>query len=140
MPELLLVLRIVLAVLLYGFLALAFYVIARDLQRRAAETPAACPDATLIVEAESPPEQQFALRPVTAIGRAQDNHVVIDDAFASSNHAIVAWRDNAWWVEDLNSHNGTYLNDERITKPKLLASGDRIGIGETVLRFENPSR
>lgn len=140
MPELLLALRIVLASLLYGFLALAFYVIARDLHQRAREMPTACSSATLVIEAEAPPEQQFTLRPVTAIGRARENHVVINDAFASSNHAIVAWRENAWWIEDLGSHNGTYLNDERISKPRLLVSGDRIGIGETVLRFEDATR
>lgn len=140
MPALLLTLRIILAILLYAFLALTLYVIAVDLRRRARETPVACPDATLIVEAETPPELHFTLRPVTAIGRTGDNHIVIDDTFASSNHAIIAWRDDAWWVEDLDSHNGTFLNDEQITEPRLLVSGDRIGIGETVLRFESAVR
>jgi len=140
MPELLLVLRIVLAALLYGFLGLAFYVVARDLQQRAKEMPQAYPAASLIVEAETQPEQSFALRPITAIGRNRDNHVIIDDPFASGNHAIVTWRDSAWWVEDLESHNGTYLNDQRIAKPQLLVHGDRIRIGETVLRFHNAAR
>jgi pSer/pThr/pTyr-binding forkhead associated (FHA) protein len=139
MPEVLFALRIVLAVLLYAFLALVFYVIARDLRQRAKEERAACPSATLVVEAETSPELRFAVRPVTAVGRSRDNHVIVADPFASSNHAIIAWRDNTWWVEDLNSHNGTYLNDQRVTSPQVLAAGDRIRIGETVLRFESPA-
>jgi pSer/pThr/pTyr-binding forkhead associated (FHA) protein len=138
MAELLLALRIALAVLLYAFLALAFYVIGRDLRGRAQEEPAAATAATVVIESETAPAQRFPLRPVTAIGRGHDNHIVVDDPFASSTHAIIAWRDNGWWIEDLSSHNGTFLNDERITKPRPLASGDRIGIGETTLRFDEP--
>jgi len=140
MPELLLALRIVLAILLYGFLALAFYVVARDLEKRATEAPPSCPAAVLVVESETQAERSLALKPITAIGRGRDNHVVIDDPFASANHAIVTWRDNAWWVEDLESHNGTYLNDERVGKPQLLVHGDRIRIGETILQFHDSSR
>ncbi|MCU0519874.1 MAG: FHA domain-containing protein [Anaerolineae bacterium] len=139
MPELLLALRIVLVVLLYGFLALALFVIARDLRERGQEAAPLCPSASLAIEGEASADQRYTLRPVTAIGRGRDNHVTIDDPFASSNHAIVAWRDNTWWIEDLGSHNGTYLNDDRVTKPRPLVSGDRIGIGETVLRFDSPA-
>ncbi len=139
MPELMLILRIVLAVLLYGFLGLVFYAIWRDLRERGREPECELPAGSLIVEGETEPQQRFALRPVTAIGRGRDNHVVIDDPFASSNHAVIVWRENTWWVEDLNSHNGTYLNDERIDGPRPLVSGDRISIGETTLRFELPA-
>ncbi len=135
-PELLLILRVVLALLLYGFLALVFYAIWRDLRERSREPECELPVGSLIVEAETEPQQRFALRAVTAIGRSRDNHVVIDDPFASSNHAVIVWRENTWWVEDLNSHNGTYLNDERIDGPRPLASGDRIAIGETTLRLD----
>jgi pSer/pThr/pTyr-binding forkhead associated (FHA) protein len=76
------------------------------------------------------------LRPITAIGRAENNPIVVDDPFASAHHAIIIWREDHWWLEDLDSHNGTYLNEARVTQPATLASGDRIRIGQTVLRFE----
>ncbi len=60
MPELLLALRIVLAILLYGFLALAFYVVARDLEKRATEAPPSCPEAVLVVESETQAERSLA--------------------------------------------------------------------------------
>jgi pSer/pThr/pTyr-binding forkhead associated (FHA) protein len=132
----LLILRFVLAALLYGFLAVALYVMWRGLRPGGRDESVPYEPATLTIESESLPESTFSLRAVTAIGRAADNHLVLNDPFASANHVIVVWRDNRWWVEDLNSHNGTYLNGERIDKPRQLADGDRIGVGETVLRFE----
>ncbi len=136
MAETLLVLRIVLAALLYAFLGLLFYVIWRDLHARSRQDGNRCQPANLTVQSDTHPEQRFTLRPVTAIGRGADNHIVVDDRFASANHAMVVWREQRWWVEDLNSHNGTYLNGERISEPHALSGGDLILVGETLLRFE----
>jgi len=136
MDQFLLILRFVITALLYAFVTVAFYVIWRSLRQHAQEDEEAPQQAILTVETESTPDQHFTLRPVTAIGRSSENHLVIDDPFASANHVLVVWRENRWWIEDLGSHNGTYVNDERVTKPKTLNSGDRIRVGETVLRFE----
>lgn len=136
MAELLLILRFVLAALLYGFLGLVFYLIWRDLKAHSQEDARPFSPATLRAEAGAMPNRQFSLRPVTAIGRDRDNHLVIDDPFTSAHHAMIVWRENQWWIEDLNSHNGTFLNEERISTPHTLMSGDRIAIGETILRFE----
>ena len=139
MPPLLLILRIVVAVLLYGFLALVFYAIWRDLRERGREPECELPTGSLMLEIEGKSPQRFDLRPVTAIGRNRDNHVTIDDPFASANHAVIVWRENSWWVEDLDSHNGTYLNGERLDGPRPLAAGDRIAIGETTHLVELPA-
>ena len=136
MDQFLLVLRFVITALLYAFVTVAFYVIWRSLRQHAQEDEETPQQAILTFETESTPDQHFTLRPVTAIGRSTENHLVIDDPFASANHVLVVWRENRWWIEDLGSHNGTYINDERVTKPKTLNSGDRIRVGETVLRFE----
>ncbi len=136
MVELLPVLRIVLALLLYAFLGLVFYAIWRDLHERAQREPEERPAATLLISAASQPDERFRLRTVTAIGRGRDNHVIIDDPFTSSNHAVIVWREKSWWLEDLNSHNGTFLNGERIARPYPLTPGDRIAIGETTLYFD----
>lgn len=135
MAEILLVLRILMALLLYAFLGVALYVMWRTLKKESNVTTFPTQPATLTVQAESTPQQRFALRPVSAIGRSSENHLVLSDPFASANHAIVVWREGQWWVEDLKSHNGTYLNDERVVEPRPLTTGDRIRIGETTLRF-----
>lgn len=136
MPEFLLVLRLVLAALLYLFLGVAFYILWRGLGQHKRETAVPPAPAQIVIEAGPDEGRRVALRPITAIGRAESSHLAISDPFASANHAIILWREDLWWLEDLESHNGTYVNDNRITQPVPLTSGDRIRIGETVLRFD----
>ncbi|MGC9357597.1 MAG: FHA domain-containing protein [Anaerolineae bacterium] len=136
MADLLLVLRFLLAFVLYAFLALTLYILWRDLKEGADAEVSGPPPAALFEEREDESPRRIPLRSVTALGRADDNTLILDDPFASAHHAIVLWREEQWWIEDLESHNGTYLNDERVLEPERLSSGDRIRIGETVLRFE----
>ena len=58
----------------------------------------------------------FPLLPVTRIGRAEHNTIVLEDAFVSAEHALLTRREGQWWLEDLNSRNGTLLNDLAITE------------------------
>jgi len=76
------------------------------------------------------------LRPLTSLGRAPTNTIVLDDTFCSHQHARVLRRDGQWWLEDQNSSNGTRLNGEPISEPVVLSSGDVIGIGQLELRVE----
>jgi pSer/pThr/pTyr-binding forkhead associated (FHA) protein len=82
------------------------------------------------------PGHAFPLTVVTGLGRALSNTIVIEDAFASSEHALLALRDGRWWLEDLDSRNGTQLNGERLNAPAIVATGDEIGIGGVRLRIE----
>lgn len=137
MAELLLALRLLLALILYAFLGFTLYTLWRELRagEAAPSTPAPSP-AMLFVEAGDHAGRRLPLQAITAIGRAGENTLALHDPFASAHHALVLWREGQWWLEDLASHNGTYFNGERMSVPLLLTSGDRIRIGETVLRFE----
>lgn len=132
----LLALRLLLTALLYGFLGIALYVLWRGLHQNEQAAVCAPAPAKVVVEQGDDVGRVIPLQPITAIGRAENNPIVVDDPFASANHAIIIWREDRWWLEDLDSHNGTYLNEARVTQPATLASGDRIRIGQTVLRFE----
>lgn len=79
----------------------------------------------------------FALRPVTTIGRGSHCTIVVDDSYASNQHAMVTFRGNHWLLEDSGSSNGTLLNDLDIADPVVLSAGDQIRIGDTVLQFES---
>ena len=71
------------------------------------------------------------------IGRAVQNDIPLDgDDFASARHASVAPRGDGVWVEDDGSTNGTYVNGVRLNRPRRLAPGDVVRVGETDLRFE----
>lgn len=66
------------------------------------------------------------------IGRTSENDVVLSDEKVSRSHATLWARDDQLYIRDENSTNGTWVNDERITAPKVLQVGDRVRIGDTV--------
>lgn len=71
------------------------------------------------------------LLPLTRIGRAPSNAIVVDDGFTSSEHALITLRGQRWWLEDLGSRNGTLLNDLLLTEPVVISTGDIVTIGQT---------
>ena len=72
-----------------------------------------------------------------SIGRGTPNDVRLDaDEYASANHARVEPRRDGVWIEDIGSTNGTYVNGVRLSRPRKLAIGDLVRVGETDLRFE----
>ena len=79
---------------------------------------------------------QYALRPVTSIGRASNNTVMLDDHYASNEHALITLRGGHWWVEDLGSRNGMLLNDLPLQDATVISSGDIITIGSTKLKIQ----
>ncbi len=68
------------------------------------------------------------------LGRREDNGIVIDNLAVSTFHARIDKTGSNYILTDLQSTNGTYVNDERITSRKLL-NGDNIRIGKHVLIF-----
>jgi pSer/pThr/pTyr-binding forkhead associated (FHA) protein len=69
------------------------------------------------------------------IGRAEACQIQVSDTYVSSFHARVFNRDGAWYVEDLGSTNGTYLNQQRVTSPTVLRVGDRLRVGKTTMEL-----
>ncbi|HEX5472414.1 MAG TPA: adenylate/guanylate cyclase domain-containing protein [Lacipirellulaceae bacterium] len=86
---------------------------------------------------------QRVLEGSCSIGRATLNTIVVDSAKVSRLHAIIHLeRAGAFWLVDLGSSNGTYLNKRRIHEPTRLRDGDRITIGGNIFSFRqsrNPS-
>jgi pSer/pThr/pTyr-binding forkhead associated (FHA) protein len=68
------------------------------------------------------------------LGRG-DVEVVLEDAFASSQHARIVPQGGVMVLEDLGSTNGTYLNDELLRGPQPLHPGDQIRIGDSRFVF-----
>ncbi|HET8813830.1 MAG TPA: FHA domain-containing protein [Solirubrobacterales bacterium] len=81
-------------------------------------------------------EQRFDLIGGLSVGRSKDADVRIDDRYASSIHARVFSREERFFVEDMNSTNGTLLNGATLHGEAELIDGDRVQIGDTVFRFE----
>lgn len=69
------------------------------------------------------------------IGRSANNDLFIDEESASRHHARLTFDGQGYWVADLGSTNGTYVNDERLRSQRRLADGDRVRIGRSILKF-----
>jgi pSer/pThr/pTyr-binding forkhead associated (FHA) protein len=71
-----------------------------------------------------------------SIGRSSEADIRIDDRYASSIHARVYPAAGGFILEDMRSTNGTLLNGQVVEGEVVLSHGDRIGIGDTELIFE----
>lgn len=71
----------------------------------------------------------------TNIGRDKENDIVLPGRKISKQHAILAWLEGAFVITDLNSANGTFVNEKRIKDPIPLQDGDRIDIAGFALHF-----
>ena len=86
-----------------------------------------------------PPERRgrtFAMSEEMTIGRAAGCAVSIEDPLISQLHARIFRRDGQYFVEDLGSTNGTYLNRKRVAGPIPIAPNDRLAMGDTVLEIK----
>ncbi len=69
------------------------------------------------------------------LGRNPECTLVLDDDFASGRHARIFRRDGGWFVEDLGSTNGTFLESSRLTEPKPVEVGSTLRIGKTIFEL-----
>ncbi|MGK2881290.1 MAG: FHA domain-containing protein FhaB/FipA [Mycobacterium sp.] len=69
------------------------------------------------------------------IGRADDSTIVLTDDYASTRHARLSQRGADWYVEDLGSTNGTYLDRAKVTTAVQVPMGTPVRIGKTVIEL-----
>ena len=136
------VVRLLFLALLYLFLFGVARALLRDL-RAAAREPIA--ELGRLVVAASPGGEPAAgttlrLDAITTIGRDVNNAIVVDDQFASAQHAVLTYRGRTWYVEDLESTNGTFVNGARVDGVAPLGFGDELQIGQVRLRLDRPRR
>lgn len=85
---------------------------------------------------ERPNGERLLLEATVDIGRSSDNRLVLQDERVSRRHALIHLQgDGEWWLVDLGSSNGTYVNRARISQPILLRDGDRLDFGPFGLVF-----
>ncbi len=91
------------------------------------------PDHLVVVVPAEQRGRLYTLGPEQTVGRSPGCQVALDDTFASQVHARIFQGGEGWFIEDLGSTNGTFLNDRKVTSPQPLALGDRLRIGATEL-------
>ena len=93
-------------------------------------------DASLLAEG-----REHEVRRAITIGRGPENAVRLASSAVSRRHAVLAYADGRWWIEDRGSANGTFVNGERVpfAAPHPLRHGDRITLGDEELVFSWPA-
>ena len=69
------------------------------------------------------------------IGRSPESTLILDDDYASARHARIYPQDGEWFVEDLDSTNGTFAGQQRVSGAQQLSVGSTLKIGTTVLEL-----
>ena len=135
----LLVLRLGFLAALYLFLFLVARAAWREL-RPAAGLDTAAKELTVLDPARSHwrKGERIPLAPGASIGRDASNAVVIDEDTVSARHAVFQREGNRWWLEDLGSTNGTFVNRRRLTGRGALRDGDEVRFGRVAMRFGAP--
>jgi hypothetical protein len=148
-PFILSVLKYSLLVLLYFFVFRAIRSVVSEVGGRrsapraepAAAAPARAsrgkrPPSSLVVHGpDGQRPSTVRLADPTDVGRASSCAITVDDTYVSQQHARFFRRDDGWYVEDMGSTNGTYLNDQRVTQPAEVHAGDVVRLGKTVLEL-----
>lgn len=134
----LLLLRFIGALALILFVAAIAWLIYRDMQVTAASLAQQSKPVGKIQLLSNGADgtSSFSLLPVTTIGRSATNLIVLDDEFASNEHALLIRRGEQWWLEDLGSRNGTMLNDTPLVDTAVVSPSDIITIGNSRLKIE----
>jgi hypothetical protein len=134
---LLLILRLALFLALYGFLGWAFLTLWRDLKMQTRVLALRQPTPLwLWVEGNGDSQPLQFTGQAVAIGRDPLCDMILDNSTVSAQHARLTFRQGQWWLEDLRSTNGTYLNEEVVLEPVVITSGDQLRCGQVIMRLK----
>lgn len=93
--------------------------------------------ATISVYTPDGRRSERPLRAMNTIGRHPEQSIQILDRVVSKEHALITFADDLYWLQDMGSRNGTFVNGERIVGRTKLKSGDNITLGGTRLVFHD---
>jgi pSer/pThr/pTyr-binding forkhead associated (FHA) protein len=133
-----LLLRLSLAIALYAFLGWALWNLLREFKQQGDKLAAQkTPAITVSIKIDQGQEsvRQFS-QPQIMIGRDTKCDLSMMDEALSAHHARLTYHHGQWWLEDLNSTNGTFLNREKLTTPAVIITGDHFKCGNTIFSIE----
>lgn len=135
----LLFLRAAMTLSLYAFMVWAFLLLWRTLKNQGEllalrRTP---PLALTFMNPGGNMRTQHFLNPEITLGRDPQCDIFLDNETVSAQHARLSYHHGQWWLEDLNSRNGTTLNGDEVDTPTIIVNHDKIHCGkaELTIRF-----
>lgn len=126
-----LILRVLFLVLTYIFVGWIAYTLYKDLQGhfRVKKNMLPAPISLRAVINQEPIEKQYE-KPEVILGRDPDCDFTIPDENISLRHCKLAYHHKQWWANDLNSTNGSFINDTLIDSPTIIMEGDELRLGK----------
>ncbi len=97
-------------------------------------TPPPGPASVIVYEKDHKP-RTVKVSASMVMGRAPECELLLDDTYVSQEHARMFGKNGSWYVEDLGSTNGTFVNDQKLAAPAMVQPGDRIRVGTTVVEL-----
>lgn len=124
------ILKYVLIFLIYLFLYRVFKIVYMDMKGARYERQITAAKLSFLNG-----ERTFNLFEVTTIGRSEECDIVIESPYVSARHAIIRKRGKRFYIQDLNSTNGTFVNGKRIKRIAKITNNDVITLGDVELKF-----
>lgn len=127
---------------LFGFSAQAYkdastrWQISQSQESAAASGVSSSPSSISIISGPKSGTKIPLTKNAITIGRAKDSDLVIQDDYTSTKHAYIFKQNNIWVINDLDSTNGTYVNEGRISAPTVINTSSVIRVGRTTFKLE----
>ena len=130
-----LVLRVFAVISLYAFLGSIILIFWKDLKKTDKKTVDSRQTSLIIKDISKDEIQNFKENEIF-IGRDKLAQIRLQhDESVSNIHARIFRKEENWWVEDLQSTNGTFLNEDPIVTPTIIVTGDQITCGKTTIEI-----
>lgn len=128
-------LRLLMALAMYGFLGWAVFVIWREINMQGVKLASRRVPAISLtnVRGNGPEISKRFSQPNIILGRDPGCDLQLADDTVSARHSQLVFHHGQWWIMDLTSRNGTLLNGSPVQTPTVLASGDEIKCGNASL-------
>jgi len=128
-------LRVLLALALYVFLALALNLTWKNLRATSRRLAAPQFPRLALLAGDAQLEPTYYNIQMILVGRDPASDLHLDDPTISARHARLSFHHSQWWLEDLHSRNGTLLNQEAVSEPVVITDGDNLRCGQVELRI-----
>ena len=131
-----LILRILLVIFAYAFVGGVGYLIYKDLKSTVHQQEfMTVPPIIMQVNMDQQTITQRFSQTEIILGRDPSYDLTLDNSTISLRHSRITFHDKQWWVEDLDSTNGSFLNNVSIDTPTVITSGDQLKLGRVLINI-----
>ncbi|MBI9047327.1 MAG: FHA domain-containing protein [Anaerolineaceae bacterium] len=131
------IIRILFTLIVYTFLGWSIFTLFKEIQDKAITISSrTIPELHIVSsDAESEEIDQVFVTPEITVGRGESCDLILSDETISTVHAKLSYHHKQWWIQDMQSTNGSFLNDDRLYTATVIISGDEIRFGQVSMQI-----